>query len=67
MLCKECGIVDTIIYHKKIISGVNTTVNYPWYVAFAKIIKKEWVVFCGGALVTDRHIVTASHCFADKR
>ncbi|XP_050716495.1 serine protease filzig-like [Eriocheir sinensis] len=43
----------------RIIGGSNTNINeYPWQVAL--VYKKKF--FCGGSLISDRHILTASHC-----
>ncbi|KAL7639918.1 UNVERIFIED_CONTAM: hypothetical protein RMT77_009331 [Armadillidium vulgare] len=43
----------------RIIGGKYANINeYPWQVAL--IYKQKF--FCGGALISDRHVLTASHC-----
>ncbi|XP_021694285.1 venom serine protease [Aedes aegypti] len=46
----------------RIVSGSETTVNkYPWMAAIVDGAKQ----ICGGALITDRHVVTAAHCIVN--
>eukprot|EP00092_Neocalanus_flemingeri_P050258 GFUD01058038.1.p1 GENE.GFUD01058038.1~~GFUD01058038.1.p1 ORF type:complete len:320 (-),score=88.45 GFUD01058038.1:258-1112(-) len=53
--CK-CGIKKT----QRIVGGQETEVNeYPWMAAIADELES---FFCGGTLIGDRWVVTASHC-----
>ena len=52
-------VVDT-----KIINGFETKPNeYPWQVALVK--NGRHTPFCGGSIISDKHVLTAAHCTAD--
>ena len=52
-------VVDT-----KIINGFETKPNeYPWQVALVK--SGRHTPFCGGSIISDKHVLTAAHCTAD--
>ncbi|XP_055585488.1 transmembrane protease serine 9-like [Uranotaenia lowii] len=53
--CK-CGRTNQV---KRIVGGMETRVNqYPWMA----ILKYGGSFYCGGTLITDRHVMTAAHC-----
>ncbi|XP_012252436.2 trypsin delta-like [Athalia rosae] len=46
----------------RIVGGVTAADGaFPWQV----ILRSSGVFFCGGTIVTDRHVVSAAHCFSD--
>jgi trypsin len=50
--------------HRRIVGGVDADIKeHPWQVLLKIPTLKEGGVFCGGALVQDRWVVTAAHCF----
>ncbi|XP_062702305.1 trypsin-1 isoform X1 [Aedes albopictus] len=52
----QCGRTNTV---KRIVGGMETRVNqYPWMT----ILKYNNRFYCGGTLITDRHVMTAAHC-----
>merc|ERR1711976_801628 len=56
----ECGIPNK---SNRIVGGVETEVNeYPWQVAL--VSSRGSHPFCGGTLISDRHVMTAAHCTA---
>ncbi|XP_018020146.1 uncharacterized protein LOC108676568 [Hyalella azteca] len=53
----RCGIQLS----RKIVGGDVTKISeFPWMVGLAS--SKTNFVFCGGSLITDRHVITAAHC-----
>ena len=47
--------------NKKIVGGVETEVHeYPWQVGLCS--KGAVLPFCGGTLITSKHVMTAAHC-----
>ena len=36
--------------------------EYPWHVGLLSTISGHTEYACGGALIDDRHVVTAAHC-----
>ena len=54
----DCGMPGP---NSRIVGGEEATPHqYPWMAAL--FIDDKW--FCGGSLITDRHILTAAHCVA---
>uniref|UniRef100_A0AB38ZEP8 Venom S1 protease with CUB domain 9 n=1 Tax=Oncocephalus sp. TaxID=2944721 RepID=A0AB38ZEP8_9HEMI len=40
--------------------------EYPWLVALARVLERK-MPFCGGSIITQFHVLSAAHCFADKQ
>lgn len=60
--CKnfECGIRTQATSTARIVGGASSSIgNWPWQIAFYKEGKYQ----CGGALINDRWIISAAHCF----
>lgn len=58
----QCGIAG----ERRIVNGEPAKINeYPWTAA---LLRKSWLgtvsksAYCGGTLINDRYVVTASHC-----
>nr|ATU82469.1 venom S1 protease 3 [Lethocerus distinctifemur] len=52
----------------KIVGGSETMVNeYPYMVALGNIFRNKYYQFCGGAIVTPLHVVTAAHCVHEEK
>ncbi|XP_075987280.1 trypsin-like [Anticarsia gemmatalis] len=50
--------------HARIVGGVDTTIQkYP----FAVQIQYHMQLWCGGTLVTKRHVLSAAHCFVSQK
>ena len=53
-----CGKVNRV---KRIVGGVETEVNeYPWQALL--VFAGTKTLYCGGTLITDKHVLTAHHC-----
>ena len=49
---------------RRIIGGEEVIGNeFPWQVALVK--KGLYKPFCGGSLISDKHVLTAAHCTVD--
>ncbi|XP_047532122.1 transmembrane protease serine 9-like [Vanessa atalanta] len=60
LLYGECGRPSDEIISVRIVGGRRAEPHsFPWTVAIMKMDK----LHCGGAIITDRHILTAGHCF----
>lgn len=53
----------------KIVNGERAPAIYPYQISLQKVTKTadDWKHVCGGAIVTEQHVVTAAHCVAKKK
>ncbi|XP_068232111.1 chymotrypsinogen A-like [Palaemon carinicauda] len=49
----------------RIVGGTNAQMGHPWMVHLKMTAGKyDYEYYCGGSLVTGRHIISAAHCFS---
>ena len=62
LLSSKCGVMNTQENDNRIIGGSETVQNeFPWQA----YIRMGTTIFCGGSVVSVRHILTAAHCVED--
>lgn len=55
----ECGTANTV-FKNRIIGGVDTSPHeYPWVAA---IFDNDDEIYCGGSIISTKHILSAGHC-----
>lgn len=60
---KLCGYSGYIL-NNRIVGGEDTIIQmWPWQVMLVKLHQGLAQFKCGGTLITERHILTAAHCF----
>lgn len=60
-MISECGETYTSTY--RIVGGQDTQFGgHPWQVAVIKVSFLSKRISCGGALISDRWVITAGHC-----
>ncbi|XP_076330438.1 proclotting enzyme-like isoform X3 [Tachypleus tridentatus] len=65
---RGCGWLTYIPVSKRIIGGHETKVGaWPWMAAIYRKVGGKISLRCGGALVTQKHIITASHCVVNSK
>ena len=56
----DCGKSDSLM--NRIVGGEEVSIHeYPWQVALAS--EEGKLPYCGGTLISSKHVMTAAHCF----
>ena len=64
-LFPDCGVANMPGYSERVVGGEDALHGqFPWQVALVRDLDPSRQ-FCGGALITTTHVLTAAHCTKD--